>query len=657
MRRKLISYDAFDKIEKGSTSNAVAELIGAEDILADVLEVNYVELYSYDEGNVYYETDEGTYVHATYELDDKNIRLNNVEEVVIDEESLNASRRGVVAEMLEALWNEDEGRAVDHFRSYTEIYMPKMMKNKGMKNMMSKRVSNDKSNMKEAVGLEIHGSTVDKKRRLAAIKGHRGNPSSYAAGQRKRRISLKKHKSALASGGRKAALKRAAGLRGAGGGKRVRLAAHRESKMREWANTANHVLEYGDHMAKAPIIEQVHVNRDDLGNVTAVSIPTSAIRNEGKLLSLRWDTLKTDVQVLREKGQRVWLEANFQELVSQIKRLNNLADQDSLTEALDQLVTQYPVVLYLTQSELAEVVAEALKAKNAKNYDDQVCEFIAEGILRVAFKAYPERVNKLASLANAPHVNEDEDAYEVLQAALVSFFPSVDKQMACEMQVFEDLHTVLSEMRGAALEDDADDVRVEATKMIGTIEQIINGEVRPQLAIAEDIAAFVSVIVETNLSMKPWNVVKTPYRTTVGEHPDMAKKAAHPYAPSKDFSGDWGGTLPVSDGKNYKGGDEEKMRNRSWGNCGGDDTYPSLENPYVPSGGDNTWTLKYEPGVDKTSSASSGQWSSGDTWPSLQNPYVPSAVKKHVNSQNKVDDIESRVGLKQASDLSQKISG
>ena len=157
--------------------------------------------------------------------------------------------------------------------------------------------------------------------------------------------------------------------------------------------------------------------------------------------------------------------------------------------------------------------------------------------------------------------------------------------------------------------------------------------------------------------MKPWNVVKTPYRTTVGEHPDMAKKAAHPYAPSKDFTGDWGGKLPVSDGKNYKGGGEGKMRDHSWGNLGGSNTYPSLENPYVPSGGVNTWTLKYEPGVDKTSSASSGQWSSGDTWPSLQNPYVPSAVKKHVNSPNKVDDVESRVGLKQASDLSQKISG
>ena len=60
MRRKLISYDAFDKIEKGSTSNAVAELIEEEDILADVLELNFAQPHSDKESNLNYYTDQTT---------------------------------------------------------------------------------------------------------------------------------------------------------------------------------------------------------------------------------------------------------------------------------------------------------------------------------------------------------------------------------------------------------------------------------------------------------------------------------------------------------------------------------------------------------------------------------------------------------------------
>jgi len=88
----------------------------------------------------------------------------------------------------------------------------------------------------------------------------------------------------------------------------------------------------------------------------------------------------------------------------------------------------------------------------------------------------------------------------------------------------------------------------------------------------------------------------------------------------------------VSDGKNYKGGLAGEMRNRAWGNYGGGDTYPSLQNPYIPKPfGDYTGT---EAGVDKASD-STGQWTSGDTWPNLQNPYIPSAETPQSYKMNK----------------------
>jgi hypothetical protein len=371
-------------------------------------------------------------------------------------------------------------------------------------------------------------------------------------------------------------------------------------------------------------------------------------------LALKWDTLKTDVKVHREKAQKLFLDESFQTLVSRIKRLNNLSDDSELAEALTLLVTEHPYVLYLTHEELSQTISEALGKAGATNYDDQICSFIAEGILRVAFESYPERVNRLASLAHAKKAGEGEDAFAIFQSAVGNFFPEVDQQMQVEGQVFTDLHTIFTEVRKAALEAGNDELRQDATKYIARLEDVLNGSVKADLELAEDAALYITVIAETNLSMQPWNIVKKPYRTTVGEHPEMVKKAQHSYAPSRDFTGDWGGKLPVSDGKNYRGGGEEQMRNKSWGNVGGEKTYPSLQNPYVPKSGE--WTLQYEPGVDKTGSNASGQWGSGDTWPSLQNPYVPQAVKKHVNNDNKVDDVESRVGLKQASDLNQHIS-
>ena len=67
------------------------------------------------------------------------------------------------------------------------------------------------------------------------------------------------------------------------------------------------------------------------------------------------------------------------------------------------------------------------------------------------------------------------------------------------------------------------------------------------------------------------------------------------------------------------------MRNRSWGNHGGEGIYPSLKNPYVPAPfGD--YTMKGEKGAEKDGESDWSRWQSGDTWPSLQNPYVPKAV-------------------------------
>ena len=86
---------------------------------------------------------------------------------------------------------------------------------------------------------------------------------------------------------------------------------------------------------------------------------------------------------------------------------------------------------------------------------------------------------------------------------------------------------------------------------------------------AEAAAEWLYDLVETNLDVSDWNVSNNSHVTVSGDHPDMAKKAKQGYSPASDFSGDWSDTAPASDGKSYRGGHADEMRNRSWSNISG----------------------------------------------------------------------------------------
>jgi len=663
MRRQLISYDAFDQIEKSSLSSASHELVEVEPILGDVLNLESIEMRCFDGNNVYYEASDGNFIRAAYRLSENAIDFDHIEEIVVDEKSANQARRAIVSDMLEAVFEKETGKASDLFRNYLEVSIPRLRRksecSKNNKTAMQRRRSNTTSNLlanESRVEIDIPSGRPDPERQRRGRKGARSGSRVKAARERKEGGRAEEDRKHDTGEWKREKSKLDILKKSNPKYKNARLKGQRydKDKKNEWLYVANNVLEYIDHVTSGPTIAEVSVRRDDLDNVVGARIPVTKVRNEGKLLALKWDTLKTDVKVLREKAMRLAEDVTFQQLVATLKRSNNLSDNDQLEDTMNSLVGTFPSVLYLTQGELANVIKEALSNNGATNYDDEVCDFMSEGILRVAFDSYPERINRLANLAGAPPIHEDEDAYLVLQDALYDFFPQVDEQMAVEMQVFEDLYDTFADVRAEALEVQDDLTRKQASNYLAQIEEVINGSVRPNISLAEEAGEYLASLTETNLESRPWNIVKRPYRTSHGEHPDMQKKAQHPYAPSKDFEGNWGGKLPVSDGKSYHGGGEEEMRNKSWGNVGGNDTYPSLDNPYILKSGD--WTMKGEKGIDKTTDSATGQWGSSDTWPNLNNPYVPKSVKKFVNDPNRVDDVESRVGLSQTSDLHQRIS-
>ena len=58
--------------------------------------------------------------------------------------------------------------------------------------------------------------------------------------------------------------------------------------MESLALLANNVLEYVDYIVNGPTFENTVIQKDQKGNVVSVKMPTTKLRNEGKILSFNW---------------------------------------------------------------------------------------------------------------------------------------------------------------------------------------------------------------------------------------------------------------------------------------------------------------------------------------------------------------------------------
>jgi len=412
----------------------------------------------------------------------------------------------------------------------------------------------------------------------------------------------------------------------------------KKSKVWEAYNVAANALEYVDYMKLGPIMDESKIVSDNKNNVTSVSVPSSKSRNEGKILSFNWKTLNHEVKILRESVLKLHETQEFCKAIADLKRQNAFSDEQGLEEVLENIVSAWPNLIYLTQNELTSMVNEALQVVGDNNYDDQICAFMAEGILRKSHKSYSEKVGQIMHLASAPEVGEEDDAYNVFQKVVEEFYPTIDQKFSLEKRVFSDLYESIEGIWNTAKRRGDTALQNESASYLNDLASVLNDEANAELSLIEETAEWLVSLVETNLESGVWNVSNKPHISTSGDHPDMAKKAAHGYSPSNDSSGNWGDGAPMigSDDMNYTNhGNEGRMK--SWGNVGGNNIWPSLQNPYIPKQfGD--FTMKGEPGVDKNwEGQHDASWQSGDTWPNLQNPYSPKSDTPKVNRGKEAD--------------------
>lgn len=590
MKRKLIEFDVFERIKQDSLSNAQRELEEAASYLAKALDLEAVSLNCYGSEDVIFESIDGNFVHANYKIENGFVEFDNIQELIINEESERAKSKDTLSKMLDCLIESKENEAEALFGEWMGLPGTKRIFTEVRKRRLVPVRKNGKATGKYKVA---YWNDTPKKRQSAKTKLARAKGKKLA---NKKRSDSKKKAWAL---------------------NRKRMGAALGHMVKEWHVLAENVLDYVDYYENGPVLQNSEVRRDETGNAVAVRIPTAKLRNEAKMLQFNWKTLHTDVVVKRNGSKKVHEDVEFAKAIGEIRKQNALSDDAAFTESLEKTVSNWPGILYLTQNELAKEVRSALESVDASNYDDQTCEFIAEGLLRTAHEVYTDRVTKIVKLSGASVSEDSQDKYSEFKNVVEKYYKKLDETTTLEMQVFVDLYETLRGVHEVAKEEQDVELAVEASEYLNELLKVIKQESEPSLELASEAASWLYDLVETNLENMDWQEDE-PVVNASGEHPALAKKAKMSYSPASDFAGK-NNKSSASQGKGEDDGTTSELENDGFSNEGGEGVYPSLDNPYLLNNGE--YKMKGEADVD-SDSGQLAHWGSSDTWPNLQNPYV-----------------------------------
>lgn len=420
------------------------------------------------------------------------------------------------------------------------------------------------------------------------------------------------------------------------GGKKVKASS---KKVTEWAKIASNVMGYVGFMESGDILAQAKIKKAPSGDVVGVRIPDRDARNEGKILHMTYKTLmSTDLKWLRESANTLVNDQDFVKTVCELKRMAKLGMNKELEESFGKAAVAFPPTLLLTQSELANVVREALDQNSDGNFDDADCDFIAEGVLREAHKGFIDRVQTVAKLAGVPH--EEEITYGHFQKIAEGFYPRLDEQSANEHKMFEDLYEAITEVRHAATSCENEDVRAESAEVLSGLYDIVAGVKPPTLEAAHKAAAWLGIVAESSNFIRgqhDWQVDTSvwPHVTQVGEHPSLSSlpKISGDPGMTNDLWQDYPGGAALGDNGEYPTAKSARdLGRKGFGNVGSTD----WSNPYMPKAPD-IYTMGTAKGVDKGTDDALGQNDGGEAWPNIKHDHLPNSSYPKMNAGNLVD--------------------
>lgn len=590
MKRKLIDFAEFHKLKTESITNTQQELETAAPLLAAALELEGLNLDSFGPESALFESLDGDFVHAKYSVNNGYVQFDNVEQLVLNEETEIKATKQIISEMLDKLIENDDASADKLFGEW--LNLPR-----------TKRIFNEVKKLRVVpIRKRVNGKTkivgYTKARWNATPKKHENS------GKTLRRMKGKKI----------AQRKMPAGLKKFLAAKRERV----KKTIGEWQVIAENVLGFVDIAENGPALDQCQVLHNN-DNVVGVRVPTIRLRNEAKILKFNWKTMNTDVIIKRGESKKINENENFAKEIAELRKANALSDNKLTEESLERIATAFPNVVYLTEAELAGQIKAALESVGATNYDDETCRFLSEGILRTIHDNFVDRVTKIIKLAGGTINEESADKYSEFKKIAEGFYSKIDETSALEMQAYVDVYEALRHVHELAKEENNEDVALETAVHLDALLPIVTNKAEMNTESLGSAAEWLYDVVESAMG-EEWKV-GTPVIDACGQHPDIARKGKQSQSPA-EMEGETPSAHHTSDGK-VSASAAEELANKGWSNLGGEGVYPSLDNPYVPKA--DVPKIVGEKDVDSDSDQLA-HWGSSETWPSLSNPYSKDSV-------------------------------
>jgi len=580
MKRKLIDYDVFKQIESKFLQTAEKELNEATDAIATALGKDNIALFGITESEATFATDQGTLVHATYIIDDSKLLLENIEELIVDEDSQINEGKSILDKMVDSILDDNKNSASDLFSSYFSLPYVRVSLQEGVINEAKK-----------------HGKGKMPPQLLAYLKKKSAKKGAKKHDSKREELMKKHSPKKMANITKKASSK----------------------TVKEWAAVSKNVLDYVDFKTfGAPTLSETV--RDKHGNVVSLAIPRSQLKNEAKLLSFNWKTLNTDVMTQRDLMKMLSRNIHWGLACKDMKKCNAMSDASKLQETIENVVAAFPSVIYLTEGELTKLISDTLISEGAKNFDDDTCAFLAEGLLRTSYDNYKDKVNQIFKLADM----FESDGYEGFKYATESMVEKLDEAAKTERMAFEDTYKALNSLAGLAEHYGDAYIKHEIAGYMGDIENALIGKKAFDIDVLEEAAAMLKAA--ANLPMSgDWYVGNKVYNTVTGDVEPISR-----YSKIDGTPGKYASTRSpfVSDGKSYDKLGIEDLK-KGYLTQDGSDVYPNVKNPYVPKAGD--FKIHGEKTIDSDSDIL-GQDNGPDTWNKLKNPYIPANGMTLANS-------------------------
>ncbi|MFW5871685.1 MAG: hypothetical protein ACOCUT_01125, partial [bacterium] len=222
--------------------------------------------------------------------------------------------------------------------------------------------------------------------------------------------------------------------------------------------------------------DDVSIDMDDEKEIDELELDLKDKKNDKKKTSEKAKKHESKVKKYREKFAKKEKDDEFSESIVKIKRSNNAQDEESLIEALTDVVSSNPSIIYVSKNELSGLIERVLESKEEKNWDKELCENIASGLKKLAQNTYAEQaydIIKYAAIDEAVDMEEEvpDDDFEAFEVVSEKYFTNIYER--AEKQYKALMHLAEMLMKSASvLEKEAKSYGLEENAINKTVAEL-----------------------------------------------------------------------------------------------------------------------------------------------------------------------------------------